>query len=282
MSDAAPVAPPPAAPTPMPRQSASQRFILPALVAARRAFGPIGRDAEAVVVEGRERRAYRYATLHAHLAAITDALLDHNILVEQDVLTMRTSGAHFLVTRLTHAISEEWRCGYLPLPLHPRQDARDAGAVLTYYRRYGLAALLGLAAADDGDEPGSQTRFVDQTEERWGDDEAPFAQEPTAAQEPEPAPAPMEEPAPATMEEPAPIQPPPPAAPPSTNKVIKVLLAAVKESDKPHEIWLGHAAFISALPESILGEVVDRYRKAANAEPPLIDGVTYPPALADA
>lgn len=274
----APVAPP-TPPTPMPRQSATQRFILPALVAARRAFGPIGRDAEAVLVEGRERRAYRYATLHAHLVAITDALLDQNILVEQDVLTMRTSGAHFLVTRLTHALSEEWRCGYLPLPLHPRQDARDAGAVLTYYRRYGLAALLGLAAADDDDEPGSQTRFVDQTEERWGgdeapSDEAPFDLPPTTAQEPEPAPAPVEEP--------APIQPPAPAAPPSTNKVIKVLLAAVKESEKPHEIWLGHAAFISALPESILGEVVDRYRKAANAEPPLIDGITYPPALTDA
>lgn len=281
MAEEATVAAAPPAPTPMPRQSASQRFLLPALVAARRRFSRISRDAEAMVPD--ERRPYRYATLHAHLEAVTDALLGQDILVEQDVVTMR-SGTNFLVTRLTHAISEEWRCGYLPLPLMPRNNPREVGATLTYFRRYGLATLLGLAATDDPDEPGAVTRFVDETEQRWpdmGDDPGP--QPPDGVDQEDIAS--NAEPEPPAQVEPPPPPPPPPAAPPAKptiNGVAKALMAAVKESDAPHEVWLGHATFISNLTSAVRDTLVDRYRTATGSEPPMIAGVEYPPPVTPA
>lgn len=52
------------------------------------------------------------------------------------------------MTKLVHAESGEWQESLLVMPL-PKADPQGYGSALTYARRYGLAAIIGLVTEDD-------------------------------------------------------------------------------------------------------------------------------------
>jgi hypothetical protein len=61
-----------------------------------------------------------------------------------------------LVTKLTHAESGQWQSSLLVMPL-PKADPQGYGSALTYGRRYGLSALLGIVTEEDDDGEAAST-----------------------------------------------------------------------------------------------------------------------------
>ena len=53
-----------------------------------------------------------------------------------------------LVTKLVHIASGQWQSSLLVMPL-PKNDPQGYGSALTYARRYGLCALVGIVTEDD-------------------------------------------------------------------------------------------------------------------------------------
>lgn len=97
-----------------------------------------------------------YATLKSVWEACRKPLTDNGLAVVQQV---NRSGAEVSVrTMLLHA-SGEWVASVTTLPVK-EQTAQGYGSAITYGRRYGLAAIVGVAPDDDDDgneasQPGS-------------------------------------------------------------------------------------------------------------------------------
>jgi len=119
--------------------------IYKALLAARRKFGPVIKDAKNPHLGNR----------YADLAAVIDAIDAH--LVEAGVLIVQTitgdDNGRAVLTRLIHADSGTEVFGEVPLhyategsKLNPMQCL---GSAITYARRYGLLGLLCLHGEDD-------------------------------------------------------------------------------------------------------------------------------------
>lgn len=98
-------------------------------------------------------RTYRYADLSAHLSVIRPILPKHGLAIVQrpvqddnDITLVR------LQTVLTHS-SGQWFAGMVKMRStgEKAETPQSIGSVITYARRYGLAALLGLAAEEDDD-----------------------------------------------------------------------------------------------------------------------------------
>jgi hypothetical protein len=87
----------------------------------------------------------RYADLASTWQACRAALFVNGLAVVQTT-EARESGA-VLVTRLLHT-SGEWVQGETPLLLG-RADMQGLGSAITYARRYGLAAIVGVSPEDD-------------------------------------------------------------------------------------------------------------------------------------
>ena len=90
----------------------------------------------------------RYATLNSVMDACSEALIDNGIWVTQYPVPVEGNGSLLgLVTKLVHA-SGEWQESLLVMPL-PKADPQGYGSALTYARRYGLSAMVGLVTEDD-------------------------------------------------------------------------------------------------------------------------------------
>lgn len=87
----------------------------------------------------------KYADLSSVWEAVREGLQKHGLSVAQ---TMDFEGAeNFLVTTLMHT-SGEWIQGRARLK--PVKDSpQDWGSAITYFRRYSLAAILGVVQDDD-------------------------------------------------------------------------------------------------------------------------------------
>lgn len=121
------------------RTSESITTLIPALIAARRQFAPVVKQAKGQVGKDRE---YFYADLGTLLASTMPPLMDQGLAILQ-VIDPETAT---LVTRLVHVSGEWCESAYpLKLDLPPQQF----GSLLTYGRRYSLQSLLCLAAEDD-------------------------------------------------------------------------------------------------------------------------------------
>lgn len=135
--------------------------IYEALLAAQSAFPPVSRDA---VGQAGPRR-YQYATLLNVIEAVAPALHDHGITLTQPTVAGE-HGELWLHTVLTHAASETHITGVIPLPAPV--DWQQWGSAMTYARRYGLQALLGITPDDDDDAASaprsSTTRTQDASE----------------------------------------------------------------------------------------------------------------------
>jgi len=121
------------------RTSETTAAILPALVAAQLAIG--GGVAKNKKVDAGARR-YRYADLGAVIDAAGDAM------GAAGLAWISSIGERGVVVRLCHSSGEWIECD-TGISVEGARDAQAVGSALTYGRRYGLMALLGLAAEDD-------------------------------------------------------------------------------------------------------------------------------------
>jgi hypothetical protein len=91
----------------------------------------------------------RYATLNSVMEACGEALINAGIWVTQYPVPVEGDGSQLgLVTKLVHAESGEWQESTIVMPL-AKADPQAYGSALTYARRYGLSAMVGLLAEDD-------------------------------------------------------------------------------------------------------------------------------------
>ena len=91
----------------------------------------------------------RYATLNSVMDACGEALIKAGIWVTQYPVPVEGDGSLLgLVTKLVHAESGEWQESTIVMPL-AKADPQAYGSALTYARRYGLSAMVGMLAEDD-------------------------------------------------------------------------------------------------------------------------------------
>jgi hypothetical protein len=90
-----------------------------------------------------------YATLNSIMDSCREALLANSIWLSQYPVPVEP-GCMGLVTKLTHAESGQWQSSLLVMPL-PKADPQGYGSAMTYGRRYGLAAMVGIVSEDDDD-----------------------------------------------------------------------------------------------------------------------------------
>jgi len=103
----------------------------------------------------------KYADLESCWKAVRASLSNNGLALCQLVGEFDTNGSQGLETILMHE-SGEWISGYASIPLS-KKDPHGAGSGITYLRRYGLAAILGLLQVDDDanaavDEPDDSKR----------------------------------------------------------------------------------------------------------------------------
>ncbi len=132
-----------------------------ALVKAQGAFSPIEKNREATIVSDKGRYKYKYADLSDVLKAVQPALTKNNLAQSQRTgIVWREGTANLVIyTELRHAsgqkIVSEW-------PLALQQRPQQTGALFSYYRRYALCGLLGIAAEDLEDK--EEEDALDQTQ----------------------------------------------------------------------------------------------------------------------
>jgi len=92
----------------------------------------------------------KYATLNSVMEACGEALTNAGIWVTQYPVPVDAGNSSILglVTKIVHAESGEWQSSLLVMPL-PKNDPQGYGSALTYARRYGLSALVGIVTEDD-------------------------------------------------------------------------------------------------------------------------------------
>lgn len=119
-----------------------------AFVAAQAEFPAIhkGRTAEIPTKTG-GKYSYSYADLTDVLAGVRPVLAKHGLSLGQSVAGDSREVA--VTTRIYH--SDGWVEEFGPVVLPAGGDARSAGSAITYARRYGLTAALGISTEDDDD-----------------------------------------------------------------------------------------------------------------------------------
>jgi len=125
--------------------------IAPALVAAVGELAPVGKDATNPAFRN------KYASLDAMMEQVRPTLARHGLAVLQSVTHPETDAGRVVgiavETRVLHT-SGEWIAGLVTLPVE-KSTAQGTGSAISYGRRYGLSALLGLTAEDDDGQAAS-------------------------------------------------------------------------------------------------------------------------------
>lgn len=125
------------------RSSETTDKLYPALLAAIPAFGALHKSAT------NPHFRSNYLPLDGLVDAIAPALRAQGIIIMQGSDPQDDNGVT-LITRLVHAPSGQWVENVVRVPMD-KGTAQGAGSAITYARRYGLQALLGLVADDDDD-----------------------------------------------------------------------------------------------------------------------------------
>jgi len=91
----------------------------------------------------------RYATLNSVMDSCMEILTENGIWLSQYPVGVQGDGKLLgLVTKLVHVESGEWQSSLLVMPL-PKSDPQGYGSAMTYARRYGLSAMVGIVTEDD-------------------------------------------------------------------------------------------------------------------------------------
>ncbi len=114
-----------------------------AMIQVQQALTPALKDAENTFTNS------RYATLHSVMNACRNTLLEHGIWLTQYPVSVETNQLG-LVTKIVHAETGQWQASLLTMSL-PKNDPQGYGSALTYARRYGLSALIGIVTESDDD-----------------------------------------------------------------------------------------------------------------------------------
>ena len=92
-----------------------------------------------------------YADLHEGISATRPVLSKHGLAVVQTTSNVEVIGKTAFLnvgTMLMHE-SGQWIRSYTPLPVESPVNCHKLGSAMTYGRRYGLAAMIGIAQMDD-------------------------------------------------------------------------------------------------------------------------------------
>jgi hypothetical protein len=129
----------------MTTQSDSIVELAKAFIAAQGELEPVIKDKTART----EKFSYDYVGLDTVMPAALKVLNKHGLGVVQSVGNGAHDGSTTLTTMLIHA-SGEWIADTQPLLL-VRPDPQGQGSAITYARRYGLMAMIGMVAEEDDD-----------------------------------------------------------------------------------------------------------------------------------
>ena len=140
-----------------------------ALACAQAQIEPATPDAVGSLDDAGEERSYRYATLASVWQAVRGPLTENGLSVVQ-TCEPGAIGELRLVATLLHT-SGQWISGTTALPL-PAQTPQGFGSALTYARRYGLAAMVGLCV-DHDDDGAAGSRRQDRAPRVSDDDREP-------------------------------------------------------------------------------------------------------------
>jgi len=128
--------------------------LAPALVALQADLKPVGKTADNPFFKS------KYAALPEIMHAIQPLLAKHRLAVSQFV--SHINGQSAIRTILLHESGQAIEdTGPLMLP---KNDPQGQGSAITYARRYGVMAVLGLVA-DNDDDGNAATRQIQQEEE---------------------------------------------------------------------------------------------------------------------
>lgn len=97
----------------------------------------------------------KYADLASIWEACRSSLSDHGLAVVQTI-DHKECGM-VLITMLGHS-SGQWIRSEMPI-IVAKNDPQTLGSAITYYRRYSLAAIVGVAPDDDDDGEKAQTSY---------------------------------------------------------------------------------------------------------------------------
>ena len=122
-------------------RSESIKEIVPALVKAQQAIEPVVKDK---IAKGTKFN-FAYADLSDVLAAVMEPLNANGIVLLQTTIDCKEGFA--IETMLCHT-SGEFVGSLTPLMVEGN-DPQSFGSAMTYAKRYGLSALLGIATEDD-------------------------------------------------------------------------------------------------------------------------------------
>ena len=114
-----------------------------AMIQVQQTLSPALKDAQNTFTNS------RYATLHLVMNACREALLEHGIWLTQYPVSVEANQLG-LVTKIVHAETGQWQASLLTMPL-PKNDPQGYGSAMTYARRYGLSALIGIVTENDDD-----------------------------------------------------------------------------------------------------------------------------------
>lgn len=146
-----------------PARSARLNLLAKALARFQGELDAVIPDEVATVRDEFEERRYRYATLKSVWSAIRPALAEAGLSIVQ-TCDAGEPGELRLTTTLLHT-SGQWIAGTIAIPLNVRTP-QAYGSALTYARRYGLAAMVGVAVDTDDDGALAAARPADGAEER--------------------------------------------------------------------------------------------------------------------
>jgi hypothetical protein len=90
---------------------------------------------------------YKYADMAAVMDAVIEPLTECGLVMRQRTVWGSTTETTLLVTTLIHVASGESET--MELPLYIDEKPQVFGSRLTYFRRYSILTLLGLAPEDD-------------------------------------------------------------------------------------------------------------------------------------
>jgi hypothetical protein len=123
-----------------------------ALAKAQHSFRPVVKDKVAHVKSDKGSYSFAYADLASVLDAVRDALAANMIAVVQ--ATGTGPEGITVETRLVHA-SGEWMESAITMKVEGNRP-QNIGSAITYARRYGLSAMVGISSEEDDDANAAQ------------------------------------------------------------------------------------------------------------------------------